>query len=166
MMGQMVPMGPVWMMIPMGPQGIGPEGPQSGAMWAPQMMRPGGMGGAFYRFGIVDADSDGVISDAEAAANREELFITMDADEDGALTLEEYRAIGSGPGPMMAGVEGPFHVQAQERKAAAFTAMDSDGDSGVSQREWMAAGQQRFAAADQDGDGTVTVWEFRSVRRF
>jgi hypothetical protein len=161
-----VPMGPAWMMIPMGPQGIAPAGPQGWTMQGPQAMWPGGMGGAFYRFGIVDADSDGIVSDAEAASNHEEVFVTMDADEDGALTREEYLAIGFGPGPMMTGGTGRFHAQAQDRKASAFTAMDGDADGSVSQREWMAAGEQRFAAADHDGNGAVTVWEFRSARRF
>lgn len=157
MMGQMTP----WVMTPMGP----PGGGQGWMMWSPQAMQPRGMGGAFYRFAIVDADSDGTVSDAEAAANHEEVFITMDADEDGVLTREEYLSVRLGPGPMMDG-GGRFSVQAQERKAAAFAAMDQDGDGSVSQREWMSAGQERFTAADHDGDGVVTVWEFRSARRF
>ncbi len=44
--------------------------------------------------------------------------------------------------------------------------MDTDGDGLVSQAELMDYGARRFAAADRDGDGTVTVWEFRSLRRF
>lgn len=169
MMVQTTPMGPQWMMtpiMPMGQPGIGPVAPGSWPMWGPQAMRPGGMGGAFHLFRIVDIDGDSVVSHAEAAANREEMFVNMDADEDGALTGEEYMAVGFGPGAMMAGGAGPFHAQAQERKAAAFAAMDGDGDGDVDQREWMVAGEERFGAADLDGDGAVSVWEFRSVRRF
>ena len=162
MMGQTAPMGTPWIMTPMGPQGGGP----GWMMWAPQGLQPGGMGGAFHRFAIIDGDGDGAISDAEAAANHEEVFLTMDADEDGVLTREEYMAVRMGPGPMTAGGWRRFEDQAIQRKTAAFAEMDGDGDGSVSQREWMAAGEQRFAASDHDGDGVVSVWEFRSARRF
>ncbi len=162
MMGQ----GGNWMMTPMGPAWSGQGGPQGWMMWSPQATRPGGMGGAFYRFAIIDADSDGTISDAEAAANHEEVFVTMDADEDGALTREEYLAVSFGPGPMMTDGRGRLREQALARKAANFAEMDGDGDDSVTQREWMAAGEDRFVASDHDGDGVVTVWEFRSARRF
>lgn len=156
-------MGQQWMMVPMGPQGASPGGQQGWMMWGPQSSMRGGMGGAFYRFRIVDADSDGLISDAEAASNHEEVFVAMDADEDGALTEQEYLSVSFGPGPMG---WGPNRTQAQERKEAMFDSMDSDGDGSVDQGEWMSAGQERFAATDQDEDGVVTVWEFRSIRRF
>lgn len=156
-------MGPQWMMTPMGPGWVAPDGPSGWMMWSPQATRPGGMGGAFYRFRVIDVDGDGVVSDAEAAANHEEAFVAMDVDEDGDLTEAEYLAASFGPGPMG---WGPRHAQVQERKQAAFAEMDADGSGAVSQREWMTLGEQRFAAADQDNDGAVTVWEFRSLRRF
>lgn len=156
-------MGQQWMMVPMGPRGVGPVGQQGWMMMGPQSGMRGSMGGAFYRFRIVDANSDGLISDAEAASNHEEVFVAMDADEDGGLTEQEYLSVSFGPGPMG---WGPRHAQVQERKAAAFDAMDSDGDGMIGQGEWMAAGQERFAVTDQDEDGVVTVWEFRSIRRF
>ena len=43
--------------------------------------------------------------------------------------------------------------------------MDTDENGTVSQVEFLMAAKIRFEASDLDKDGSVTVWEFRSVRR-
>ena len=57
------------------------------------MGNPGFMG----RMATIDNDGDGMISDDEAAAQVEAVFLAMDSDDDGELTEEEYMAVRMGP---------------------------------------------------------------------
>jgi hypothetical protein len=180
MMGQGM-MGP-GMMGPgmMGPgmmQGYGPG--MMGQGYAPGMGQgygQGMMGGGGMRpmFAMIDENGDGLVNPDEAASRQESVFAAMDADADGFATQEEHDAAhgGMGPGMGMMGMgagqgmqASPMLQQMLERRAERFKAMDTDADGRVSQAEFMAAGQARFAEADLDKDGKVTVWEFRTHRR-
>jgi hypothetical protein len=136
------------------------QGPMYGQM---RSMGPGG--GMFGMFRVIDQDGDGVIVPDEAAARHEEVFAVMDADDSGALTEEEFLAVRMGPGPGQ-GTVGPRHEQMMERRTVRFKTMDADGDGEVSKADFMASGQENFEASDLNQDGKVTVWEFRSRRRF
>jgi EF hand len=125
-----------------------------------QMMGPGG-GMMMGRFGTMDGNDDGVISDDEAAAQVELVYTAMDADEDGELTEEEYMAVRMGPGQ---GLNADRQKAMQERKKARFTEMDSDKSGKVGKAEFIAAGKARFEAADTNKDGKVTPWEMRAQR--
>jgi hypothetical protein len=118
--------------------------------------------GFMMRFGVIDDNDDGRISDEEAAAQREAVFVAMDADDDGELTQEEYMEVRMGPGE---GRNEERRKARQEAKLARFKPMDSDNSGKVSKAEWMAAGKKRFEDADADKDGVVTPWEFRSQHR-
>jgi hypothetical protein len=122
-----------------------------------------GRGGMMVeRFQIIDQNEDGVIVADEAAAWHEAVFFAMDADDDGALTMDEYMAVRMGSG----GGNNPERMAARhEQKATRFAPMDGDGDGVVSQAEFMAGGLARFEAADTNDDGKATVWEFRSQHR-
>jgi Ca2+-binding EF-hand superfamily protein len=119
------------------------------------MGNPGFMG----RMATIDNDGDGMISDDEAAAQVEAVFLAMDSDDDGELTEEEYMAVRMGPGE---GRNPARKAQMQERKKARFTEMDTDKNGKVSKAEFIAGGKARFEAADTDKDGKVTPWEFRA----
>lgn len=119
----------------------------------------GGHGYMMQRMTAIDANSDGAISDDEAAAQVESVFLAMDTDEDGELTLEEFMAVRMGPGE---GRNAERQKAMQERKKARFTEMDTDKSGKVSKAEFIAAGKARFQAADTDKDGKVTPWEFRA----
>jgi Ca2+-binding EF-hand superfamily protein len=106
----------------------------------------------------IDSNDDGVISDDEAAAQVESVFLAMDADDDGELTEEEFMTVRMGPGQ---GLNSARRKQMEERKRARFVEMDADKSGKVSKSEFIAAGKARFLAADGDGDGKVTPWEFR-----
>lgn len=123
----------------------------------------GGGQGMMDRFQVIDADGDGRMSAAEAAEWRETVFVTMDSDDDGQLTREEYMAIqlGKGADPDQ---RGPRFEEKQAEKDAAFTEMDADGDGFVTRAQFLEAGAQKFADADADGDGFVTVPEFIVAR--
>lgn len=123
----------------------------------------GGGQGMKDRFETIDADGDGRISGGEAAEWRETVFLTMDANEDGQLTLEEYMSIqlGRGADPEQ---RGPRYDEKQAEKEAAFTAMDSEGEGAVTREQFLQAGEAEFKAADADGDGYVTLPEFVAAR--
>lgn len=126
------------------------------------MMRGNGPGGRFMeRFGIVDANDDSRISDDEAAAQQEAVFLAMDADDSGDLTEEEFMAVRMGPGE---GRNQERRKAREDEKKARFAAMDADKSGTATKAEFMAAGKARFEAADSDKDGIVTPWEFRAHR--
>lgn len=132
-----------------------------GMAWAGGHGQGQGMmnGGFFNRMAQIDAHDDGVISDDEAAAEVESVFLAMDADDDGERTEEEYMPVRLGPGQ---GLNAERQKQMQERKRSRFAPMDTDKNGKVSKAEFIAAGKARFAAADSDGDGKITPWEFRA----
>jgi hypothetical protein len=125
--------------------------------WAEESRR-----GFMRRFAMIDGNDDGRISDDEAAAQREAVFLIMDSDDNGELTEVEYMETKMGPG------EGRNEARMkarQDAKRARFAPMDTDKSGTVSKAEFMAQGKDRFAKADADGDGIVTPWEFRSVHQ-
>jgi hypothetical protein len=108
---------------------------------------------------LIDSNGDGIISDDEAATRHEEMFATFDFNDDGQVTLDEYMSMQMGAGM------GVWYEQRQAEKIKRFETLDSDSDGILSQAEFMESGQQSFADSDRDGDGQVTVWEFRAQRR-
>jgi Ca2+-binding EF-hand superfamily protein len=125
-----------------GPGGGGSGGPSAGpgkkgkrhGKRPGKKKRPGG-GQIFQR---LDADGDGQISAAEAAAAKDPAKImAADANGDGFVTKDELRT----------------HHQAQ-----VFARLDKDGDGTLSGGELRRA--RRLKNADADGDGTVTKAEF------
>ncbi len=126
------------------------------------MSQPQGGRHMMERFSIIDQNDDGRISDDEAAAQREFVFASMDGDDDGELTEEEFMSVFMGRGDSR---NSERVEQRQQEKQARFAPMDKDNSGKVSIAEWMAEGQERFASADTDKDGIVTPWEFRSRQR-
>lgn len=89
-----------------------------------------------------DLDGDGIISRAEAEQDAERRFIAIDRDQNSFLSAPEF--YGDVSLQDMVGIS----------EGEPFTRDDM-----VSYRE------REFEEADLDGDGTVTVWEYRSYRR-
>ena len=123
-------------------------------------MGPGMMGG---RMAIIDQNDDGRISDEEAASAAEEVFVSMDSDDDGELTKEEYLAVRMGFGP---GWNSERQAAMQANKEARFSEMDTDKSGSVSRTEFLGEAKAHHAAADTDGDGVVSPWEHRHRARF
>lgn len=107
---------------------------------------------------MMDANDDGVVSAEEAASAADEVFTAMDADDDAALTKDEYMAVRMGP---QLGYNSERQAAMQKAKEDRFTAMDTDANGSVSKEEFLNAAQAHQAAADTDGDGKVTPWEHR-----
>ena len=107
---------------------------------------------------MMDANDDGIVSAEEAASAADEVFTAMDADDDGALTKDEYMAVRMGP---QLGYNSERQAAMQKAKEERFAAMDTDANGSVSKEEFLNAAQAHHAAADTDGDGKVTPWEHR-----
>lgn len=136
---------------------------QGPGFWGNWRGGPGMMGGGYGmhgygRAGIIDLNDDGRISTAEAAAAAEDVFITMDADDDDAITKDEYMAIRMGPG---AGWNPARQTEMQARKEARYAEIDADKNGTVTREEFLDAAKAHHAAADQDKDGAVSPWEHR-----
>ena len=132
-----------------GAQGYGP--------WSGRGMGPGMMG-FNNRANIIDQNDDGRISDEEAAAAAEEIFVTMDSDDNGEVTKEEYLSIRMGLGP---GWNTERQAAMQANKEARFAEMDADKNNSVTRAEFQDGAKAHHAAADKDRDGTVSPWEHR-----
>ena len=117
--------------------------------------------GGMRMMAMIDTNSDGVIGDDEAASRVEGVFLAMDNDGNGEVTMEEYMAVRMGPGE---GRNKDRMAKMQEAKKQRFEAMDTDKDGKVTKAQFLDAGKARFLAADTDKDGKVTPWEFRASR--
>ena len=103
-----------------------------------------------------DQDGDEALS-LEESGLEEELFSTMDSDSDGLVTSSEILAyiqtmFTERPGPP------PPPPTAEEL----ITALDADGDGGLSLEE-SGASQEQFDAADTNQDGIVSQAELEAA---
>ena len=139
---------------------------QGPGYWGNWHMGPGMMSGwgsgprmqGYGRAAIIDLNDDGRISDAEAASAAEDVFLAMDADDNGEITKDEYMAVRMGPGT---GWNSERQAQMQAQKEARYAELDTDGDGKVTKAEFLDTAKAHHAAADDDGDGTVSPWEHR-----
>ena len=166
-MGQMQGWGPMYGRGPM--QGWGPmhqpQHPCAGGNYGyPGMamgpgMRHRPMLGGGRQGPALDADGDGIVAPDDAARRHQMTFRRLDRDGDELLSQDEFVSRG-GRGFRFA----PPHMRRTEQRQQRFEAIDSDQDGQLSLVEFMSAGERRFAASDLNGDGMVTVWEFRAFR--
>lgn len=131
----------------------GPGWSQGGGMGWGMMGQPGR-----GRHMMIDANDDGAISAEEAASEADEVFTTMDGDDDGNITKEEYMAVRMGP---QMGFNAERQATMQKQKEARFKDMDASADGKVSKAEFLEAAKTHHASADADKDGKVTPWEHR-----
>ena len=113
---------------------------------------------------LVDKDGDGFISAAEAEAFAVSRFDKLDSEHKGYLTLDAFEA------PLRRAIDRasearrPQLEKALPRAEAAFKAMNKAGDGHLTKAEFLADSSARFAAADADKDGKLTLDELRHAR--
>jgi EF hand len=128
------------------------------------------------RFAKMDANADGVLNDADKAAKVKAHFAKMDADTSGSVSEAEFIAaheartdkredrrekrMGRGGPEGKMGRHGGRHAGGMKMLAMA----DTNGDRAVSQSEFRAAAEARFAKADANGDGTISAEERKAQR--
>lgn len=142
-----------------GMMGGGPAGGMMGAGPMGGMMGPG--------LAPVDADGDGLVSAEEASARAEAAFDRLDPDGDGKVTREEFLSMGpwGALGADPATAAHPMAARMAEVRQARFAELDADGDGILTRAEHFAAAEAAHGAADANGDGAVSVWEFRAAHR-
>lgn len=133
---------------------------------------------ATERFARMDANSDGVINEADREARARARFAEQDANGDNLLSFEEVQAAreerrenrdarraergeqagqrGGRRGHRM-GRHGGGHMGGKMMQQA-----DANSDGAISQAEFTAAALARFDSADADNDGTLTAEERRA----
>jgi Ca2+-binding EF-hand superfamily protein len=113
---------------------------------------------------LIDKDGDGAISAAEAEAFAASRFDRLDSDHKGYLTLDAFEA------PLRRAIDRasearrPQLERALPRAEAAFKAINKAGDGHLTKDEFLADSRARFAAADTDKDGKLTLDELRHAR--
>ncbi len=128
------------------------------ALSAPIALAQGGSN-MMDRFDSLDENGDGFVATSEAANWREAVFNAMDANEDDALSAQEYMGLQLGQGADET-QRGPRYAENQAAKQVAFDQMDQDNDNLVPRADFMAAGQAEFDGMDADKDGMVELREF------
>jgi Ca2+-binding EF-hand superfamily protein len=110
---------------------------------------------------LIDKDGDGAISAAEAEAFAALRFDRLDSDHLGYLTLDAFEA------PLRRAIDRasearrPQLERALPRAASAFKAINKAGDGHLTKDEFLADSRARFAAADTDKDGKLSLDELR-----
>src|SRR5258708_7237636 len=113
---------------------------------------------------LIDKDGDGAISAAEAEAFAASRFDKLDSEHKGYLTLDAFEA------PLRRAIDRasearrPQLEKALPRAEAAFKAINKSGDGHLTKEEFLAESRARFAAADTDKDGKLTLDELRHAR--
>ncbi|MCK0167486.1 hypothetical protein MWU52_08000 [Jannaschia sp. S6380] len=109
----------------------------------------------------IDADHDGMISADEMDRAAREVFAAIDTDLDGVLTRGELFGWKVGMAEIAA-----FRGREQAYAATmnlVFDLLDRDGSNGLDAEEHAGGLVAARAMADRDGDGTMSLAEFRDA---
>ncbi len=113
---------------------------------------------------IIDANSDGVINEDEAAALAERAFMRLDRDADDSVSEAEFiNPPGRGRHMWSSWFGGEEQAAVQNVRKEKFAGLDTDKNGSVTKAEFYAEAKARLIAADADKDGKVTPFEFRAA---
>tara|TARA_R100000005_G_scaffold96440_1_gene83351 strand:- start:982 stop:1515 length:534 start_codon:yes stop_codon:yes gene_type:complete len=105
------------------------------------------------RFERMDTDGNGAVTVEDMTVRMQKMFDAMDADKNGAVSKEEAQAFRQQKREEMKGRHG----------ARMLKILDTDGDGTVSKAEFVAASDNRFAAADENKDGALSADELAKM---
>ena len=133
------------------------------------------------RFAKMDANGDGVLSEADREAKAKEHFAKMDTNGDGTVSEAEFLAVREARmeqrqerrearmeqrgGERMARRGGRGHHGGHHGGKGMMKMADTNQDGQITQAEFQAAALARFDKADADGNGTVTAEERKAARQ-
>ncbi|MBV9521273.1 MAG: EF-hand domain-containing protein [Alphaproteobacteria bacterium] len=112
----------------------------------------------------VDLDHDGFISAEEAKTFAAARFDKLDKAHRGYLTLDDWEASLRRALDRASEARRPRLERALPRLEAAFRTMNKAGDGKLTKAEFLADSQARFAAADTNRDGKLSLEELRAAR--
>jgi Ca2+-binding EF-hand superfamily protein len=112
----------------------------------------------------VDADHDGFIEAAEAQAFAAARFAKLDKAHRGYLTLDDWEASLRRALDRASETRRPRLERALSSREAAFRAMNKAGDGKLTKAEFLADSAARFAAADTNKDGKLSLDELRAAK--
>jgi hypothetical protein len=107
-----------------------------------------------------DLDGDGAVSLDEITTRRGDVFLTFDADENGALDAGEYGYFDEARANDMEDNAG--HGNGLRRASEGMTLQfnDTDGNGEVSRDEFLSHSGDWLDMLDRNGDGSVTPADF------
>ncbi len=109
------------------------------------------------RFAVADANDDGVLTEDELPPELWERLSAADTDESGGITVDELTAFKPPGGP-----HGPRHGGIGDGKV--LDRFDQYGDDALTEDELTPELWERLAAADTDGDGSITLDELTAFK--
>ena len=127
-------------------------------------------------FAKMDANDDGTLNEGEKAAMLAKRFAAVDTDKNGAISQAEFIAAHEMHGERRADrrekrMEHRKMSKRHKREGGRDGRMDmmaradSNGDKAISQPEFRAAAEARFAKADTNKDGSITPDERKAARK-
>lgn len=135
-----------------GPDQAAPEAVPAVAAPVPAAIEDPSATAPLASFSGRDTDHDGHLTSTEQSQAAQKIFAAIDANKDGAITVQEMDAARAALGM-------PTQPASEKRIAAA----DSDGDGKLTLAEWVAMSNAEFSNADVNDDGSISreEWDAR-----
>jgi Ca2+-binding EF-hand superfamily protein len=127
-------------------------------------------------FTKMDANADGTLNDGDKTAMLAKRFAAIDTDKNGAISQAEFMAAHDMRGERRADRRekrmehrkmGKRHARegGRDGRMDIMARADSNGDKAISQSEFRAAAEARFAKADTNKDGSISPDERKAGRK-
>jgi Ca2+-binding EF-hand superfamily protein len=134
------------------------------------------MAAADAHFAMMDANTDGTLNDSDKTAMLAKRFAAIDTDKNDSISQAEFMAAHEmlGERRMSRREKRMEHRKMSKRhgreggrdgRMDMMARADSNGDKAISQSEFRAAAEARFAKADTNKDGRITPDERKAGRK-